>query len=118
MESRILTEDKYGISGKDWNEIFDILNRFSEIEKVWLYGSRAMNEAKQYSDIDMALEGKDLTLTLRNDLVLALEDLALPYSFDVSIKGEIENANLLNHIERVGKLIYTSPNIKPTVGHL
>jgi len=62
------------------------------------------------SDIDLVLKGKNLTI---ND-VLKLEDdldeLLLPYLFDISILHHIKNPDLLGHIERIGKIFY-----KPTI---
>ena len=36
----------------------------------------------------------------------ALDDLMLPYSFDLSVFAEIENQNLVDHIQRVGVIFY------------
>lgn len=92
----------------DWINIQKVFKKFTEIEKVWLYGSRAKGNARPYSDIDVALEGEDLSLELINKLSFDLDDLFLPYLFDISILRKIENEDLLAHIQRVGKLIYTT----------
>lgn len=73
-----------------------------------IYGSRAKGNYRKGSDIDLVLKGENLTI---ND-VLKLEDdldeLLLPYLFDISILHHIKNPNLLGHIERVGKIFYKS----------
>ena len=35
-----------------------------------------------------------------------LDDLLLPYTFDISLFNQIDNVDLIDHIKRVGKIIY------------
>jgi hypothetical protein len=41
---------------------------------------------------------------------IELDDLMLPYKFDVSIYKTIQNKELLDHINRVGKVFYKREN--------
>jgi predicted nucleotidyltransferase len=50
---------------------------------VILYGSRANGNFKVGSDIDLTLLGKDINLTLLNKVDNILDDLYLPYFFDI-----------------------------------
>ena len=78
----------------------------SGIEKAIIYGSRAKGNFKPGSDIDLTLVGQDLT---HKDLSFLMEQYYwsdLPYQLDVSLFSEIDNADLINHIKRVGKVIY------------
>lgn len=71
-----------------------------------LYGSRAKGNFKPFSDIDITLVGKELT---RNDLIKIIQDvdnLLLPYQFDLSLWNKIKNEALIEHIERIGISIY------------
>jgi hypothetical protein len=43
-------------------------------------------------------------LTLEGEL----DESSLPYLFDVSIFNKLKNANLVDHINRVGKVLYES----------
>ncbi|HRO41960.1 MAG TPA: nucleotidyltransferase domain-containing protein [Flavipsychrobacter sp.] len=90
----------------DWSKINAVFSSFPQIEKAWLYGSRAKGTSKPYSDIDITLEGDNLNLAVLNEVEIALDDLLLPYEFDLSIKKGIKNEDLLNHIDRVGKVVY------------
>ncbi|MEA3465926.1 MAG: nucleotidyltransferase domain-containing protein [Thermodesulfobacteriota bacterium] len=77
------------------------------IEKVILYGSRAKGNYRDGSDIDITLFGKELKL--KNSvypLMDELEELYLPYTFDISIFEHINNEDLIEHIHRVGKVFY------------
>lgn len=101
----IFSANELKIPNTDWLSVLSVFNTFVEIEKVWLYGSRAKGTAKAYSDIDLALEG-DLNLAVLNDIENALDDLLLPYKFDICILQQIKNPSLLEHIAIVGKLVY------------
>lgn len=102
----LYNQPKIGLSEKDLTKIKTVFANFLSIEKVWLYGSRAKGNYQTYSDIDIALDGKLLDLKTQHQIEWALDDLYLPYTFDVSILSQIENEDLLNHINRVGIILY------------
>ena len=58
------------------------------------------------SDIDLALEGKNLSLDTLHKIENDIDDLLLPYKMDLSLLRQIQNAALLDHIERVGTTFY------------
>ena len=49
--------NKFGLPPEAYNKIKNLLNSFSEIEKVKIFGSRAKGNYKTSSDIDMVLFG-------------------------------------------------------------
>ena len=102
-------DSKLGLKSNEIEKIQMIFKNHSEIEKVIIYGSRAKGNYKPYSDIDISLIG-NINLTLQNKIELELDDLLLPYKFDISIFYKIENKELVDHINRVGKTIYLSNN--------
>ena len=75
------------------------------IREAWLFGSRAMGTHKPGSDIDIAIDG-DLSFQQLNALAVGLDELMLPYEFDVLTLSGINNAQLIAHIQRVGKRIF------------
>jgi len=95
-----------GLTETDYAKIISVFERFAALEKVVLYGSRAKGNYSQYSDIDIVLAGNGLDLKIKQHIELALDDLYLPYYFDVSILSKIDNADLVAHINRVGIEIY------------
>ena len=97
---------KYGLKEEILDLIRTIFSRYPEIEKAILYGSRAKGNYKKGSDIDIAFSGEDLNLTILNKISMDLDDLLLPYSFDLSIYKNLSNKEFLEHIDRVGILIY------------
>jgi predicted nucleotidyltransferase len=100
---------KYGLKDKTIGSIVRVLASFPEIEEAILYGSRAMNSFKPGSDIDITLKGDQLDTILLNKINLALDELYLPNKIDLSIYHYIDHPDLLDHILRIGKLIYRKP---------
>jgi uncharacterized protein len=50
--------------------------------------------------------GDGLTYSLLNRIETELDDILLLYTLDLSLYSSIDNADLLDHIHRVGKLFY------------
>jgi predicted nucleotidyltransferase len=94
---------QFGLSNDDIDKIKVVFAKFPEIERVVIYGSRAKGNYKPSSDIDLTLVGEKLTLSLLQSLENDIDDLLLPYKFDISIFHQISNPDLIAHIERVGK---------------
>ena len=97
---------RFGIESSVFERIIDVLRDNPLIKEAILYGSRAKGVQKPGSDIDVVLKGEKLTLQDLNRVSLALDDLLLPYTFDLSLFHHIDNADLLAHIGRVGKSIF------------
>ena len=96
----------HGLSAATADKIRDDFARFPAVEKAVLYGSRAKGNYKTGSDIDLSLYGKELTADTLWQIADALDDLLLPYSFDLSIFEQLDHVGLREHIERVGKVFY------------
>ena len=98
---------KFGLDDIIIEKINQVFDQFPQIKEVTIYGSRAMGNYRAASDIDLTLTGDDLCLSDLNQLTSVLDDLLLPYLLDVSIYSQIKNDDLLDHINRNGKLFYT-----------
>jgi predicted nucleotidyltransferase len=98
---------EFGISKKNINEIKQVFSNYADIKEVILYGSRALGKQREGSDIDITFIGKNLDLNFLNKISIDLDDLLLPYKFDLSIFSTIDNIDLLDHIERVGIEIFS-----------
>lgn len=96
----------FGLKEIDIAKIQSIFSAFPEIEKAILYGSRAKGTFKPASDIDLALIGGQLNFSVLNQIEIQLDDLLLPYTFDISILKQISNPDLVEHIQRVGLEFY------------
>lgn len=97
----------FGLKDEQLQKIQQTLAQFESIQQAILYGSRAIGNYRPGSDIDLTLKGDNLTL--RNiifPLQDALDELYLPHTFDISIYSQIDHPELLQHIQRVGKIFY------------
>ena len=84
-----------------------IFSSYQEIEKVTVFGSRVLGNAKPGSDVDLAFGGKDVTLRLVSTVQNYLEEeTTLPYFFDCVHFESVENEDLRKHILRYGKILY------------
>lgn len=91
-----------GLTPTELHSIRNIFAQYPQIQRVLLYGSRAKGNYKPASDIDLALIGDDLHLSDLTSLAFALDDLLLPYKFDLTLYARIPNPDLREHIDRVG----------------
>lgn len=96
----------YGLNGETVAQIHGVLTRYPEVEQALLYGSRAKGNYRDGSDIDLCLVGETLTLTQLLKIENALDDLLLPYKIDLSLFHALDNAELIDHIRRVGVVFY------------
>lgn len=95
-----------GLDDRVIERIQDVFRRHEAIERVILYGSRAKGSWKPGSDIDITLMGSSLNADVLNAVYNELDDLNLPWTFNISLFSSIENENLVAHIERVGLPLY------------
>lgn len=96
-----------GLAISDIEKIRSVFKQYPKVEKVILYGSRAKGNFKPYSDIDLTLIGKELNLTMLQNIESDLDDLLLPYTIDLSLYHHIQNKDLIAHMERLGKTFFT-----------
>jgi uncharacterized protein len=82
-----------------------VFRRIPAIVEVVLYGSRAKGNFRPESDIDLALIDVDDDLQAEA-VAEELNELPLPYRFDVKACGIIQHAPLREHIARVGLTLY------------
>lgn len=96
----------YGLKDIEMAYLETLFSKNERIERVILYGSRAKGNHKPFSDVDITLVGDELTHEDLNRLILAIDDLLLPYQFDISIFHQLKNDTLIDHINRRGIVIY------------
>ena len=99
----------FGLKEQHIEAIGQCFSNYQCIDEVIIYGSRAKGNYKPGSDIDLTIVGNSITgqelLRLENEL----DDLLLPYKIDISLKDKITNPDLIDHINRVGRVFYTKP---------
>jgi len=100
----------FGLKTSTIRAIQQVFAQYPALEKATLYGSRAKGNYRSGSDIDLALEGENLSLDTLHKIENDIDELLLPYKMDVSLLRQIQNAALLDHIERVGTTFYEREN--------
>jgi predicted nucleotidyltransferase len=107
----LIKDKKHGLLKSDINEVVSILKKNQKINKVVLFGSRAKGVFSAGSDVDIALQGDNLVLNDILNVSIELENLYLPYKFDLIIYDRIKEKDIVEHIDRVGKVLYDKRNI-------
>ncbi|QWF70101.1 nucleotidyltransferase domain-containing protein [Methylomonas paludis] len=96
----------FGLSDNTLALIHRILAEFPDVETAILYGSRAKGTYRKGSDIDLTLSGANLDQRQLAKIAGKLDESVIPYQVDLSIREQIDNPALLEHIQRVGMLFY------------
>lgn len=97
---------QFGLSIETIQRIKNVFKMHPEVERVILYGSRALGTYRNGSDIDLTLKGDKLNFHLLSKIDHEIDDLLMPYKCDLSIFSDIQNQALLDHIKRVGITFY------------
>lgn len=96
----------FGLTDKDLQFIVEVMKDYPQIDEAIIFGSRALQTYRKGSDIDLALKGKDIAETTYKISASLNEESPLPYYFDVLDYNLIDNDDLKDHIDRIGKQIY------------
>jgi len=97
----------FGLKEEETKYIEKIISKFLEIEKVVIFGSRAMGNQKLASDVDIAVKGENIShQTILKIIDLLNEESPLPYFFDIINYNNIANIELKKHIDEKGVVIY------------
>jgi type I restriction enzyme R subunit len=70
-----------------------------------LYGSRAKGTHRPESDVDLAIQG-DLDGLRAASIAAEMDELPLPYRFDVQAYAAIQSSALRDDIARTGVVLY------------
>jgi uncharacterized protein len=102
---------QFGLNKEAIQKINAVFEQYEAILEVVIYGSRAKGNFKNGSDIDLTIIENNLDFSQLIEIESKLDDLLLPYKIDLSQKKHITNNDLLEHIERIGKIFYKKTTI-------
>lgn len=98
---------EFGLTPAHREIIASIFAKYPQIHQVLVYGSRAKGNYRPGSDIDMTIsQGENLATDLLFKLMRDFDDSILPFFVDLSIFSQLTEPALIQHIQRVGKVIY------------
>lgn len=115
-----------GISEKQQNIVINILKQYPAVSEVAVYGSRAKGNYTDRSDLDLVIKNELEDRHIIGRIIMDINDSDFPYLVDLQSYASIQNKELLDHIERVGKIFYMkenntgwtwNPSLKTTVSH-
>ncbi|AUN93909.1 nucleotidyltransferase family protein [Pseudazoarcus pumilus] len=94
--------DAFGLPPGVLPRILAVLRAWPQIGTVTLFGSRALGTFRTGSDIDLCLTAPGLGLSELLQIETQIDDLLLPWKVDLLLRHQIDNPDLLDHIDRVG----------------
>lgn len=97
----------FGFKSDELEMIRAVFREFPSIDRVTIFGSRAMGNFKAGSDVDLALEGRITDDGLADVRSRLNDDLPLPYVFDVFDRDKISSHALKAHISEHGRPFYS-----------
>ena len=97
--------NSFGLTDAEQEMIRAVLRRHAEVTEAKIFGSRAKGNFQPNSDIDLALWG-NLTVSTIAMIAGELDELPLPYTFDVQAYDAIRHQPLREHIDRAGQNFY------------
>ena len=92
----------FGLTDSEIMSIQKILAGFSEVREARIYGSRALGTHRVNSDIDLVVYG-EIDRKILGQIMGALDELELPYLFDVTVYSDISHLPFKEHIDGVSK---------------
>lgn len=101
------TAQPFGLSAATLEKLNSVFAQHSAIDSVLIYGSRAKGNYRAGSDIDLTIKGNEIPFAEFMQIENQIDDLMLPYTMDLSQYKQLNNTELIAHIDRVGVEIYT-----------
>ena len=84
-----------------------ILDKYPSIKKVILFGSRAKGTNTKRSDIDLVIADSQVDRITLSNIEYEIEESNIPNLVDLQLLEEVDNPELIDHINRVGKVVYS-----------
>jgi len=96
----------FGLDDRDIKIIQNIGKSYEGINQILVFGSRALENYKKSSDVDLAIVGDLEQTEIWAISGLLNDELLTPYFYDVVNFETITNVDLKNSIKNFGKVIY------------
>jgi len=98
---------EFGISNKALELVNGIFRVCPEITQVLVYGSRAKGNFNDRSDLDLVIMDS-IDRKVLGKLWMEINSSDFPLTVDLQVWEDIKNENLKEHIQRVGKIFYST----------
>lgn len=96
-----------GLRAEDIHAMVEAARALPAVHQLILFGSRAKGNYKSGSDVDLAIKGKAIQYETAVQLAGFLnEESLMPYFFDVVNYHSISEPKLIEHIDRMGVVLF------------
>jgi predicted nucleotidyltransferase len=95
---------EFGISSKNIEILNSVFKKFPQVKRVIIYGSRAKGNFRKNSDVDLVITNSEIDRHDIGKILSEIDDSNFPYLVDLQVLNTIKNRELLDHINRVGKI--------------
>ena len=102
--------NNFGLTERDMHTIHDIFKKYSDVQQVNIFGSRAKGNYRLGSDIDLVIMNGSVSDNIVYRIISDFEESTLPYKLDLINFPKLTQPELIDHINRVGILFYTNRN--------
>jgi len=99
--------EPFGLKPEALERIRQVFRRHPEVHEVRIFGPRAVGCFEDRSDVNLALWG-DLDDALLERIMGELDELPLPYIFDIEAYESIHHESLKRHINEFGRILYAA----------
>ena len=96
---------RFPLAPNELDLVQSVFRKYPEALSVVLFGARAKGAHTKYSDVGFVISGS-VTALGAEAIGAELDELPLPYRFDVQSLPAIKHRPLLEHIRRVGIPVY------------
>ncbi len=98
--------ERFGIAPSTSAKLSTLFDNTPDLERVWIYGSRARGDHRHESDIDLAADAPAMSSTDFSRLCGRLDDLGLIYRVDLVRLQDVSDKGFRSRIERDRKLFW------------
>ncbi|WP_289030569.1 nucleotidyltransferase domain-containing protein [uncultured Algoriphagus sp.] len=99
--------ENFGLSEKSYEILKKIFKDYPALTKIKVYGSRAKGNYTERSDLDLVIMD-DLDRKTLGEIWMEINSSDFPLNVDLQVWKDIKNENLREHIQRVGKVFYST----------
>ncbi len=100
---------KYGLADDVMTQITNVFVEDHNVLRVIIFGPRATGNFKSTSSIYLAISGNNLGPDDIPEFYEELDQLGLPYTFQLELLNAIKDSDLIDHIAKEGKPFYKKP---------
>lgn len=98
--------ESFGISAQSLRQLCELFEATPDVDRVWIFGSRATGKARPNSDIDIAFDGPRMSPDAACRLALVIDDLPTLYRIDAVHWQSLTDSTLRSEIERDRRILW------------